>query len=138
MFLDRISDNNSKDVIVYICYDREGRVMAEYVDWGDPAGANKFSKAGGGFTSNAELMSEACGIEVEPSEQNLTARIESVDQQLKRIDGILIDPSCIRLINGFLGGYCYPEIGSTGVYGDKPIKNRFSHPQDALQYRELM
>jgi len=107
---------------------------AGYADYGDPAGANEFSKKEGGFTSNAELMKDACGIDVEPSEQNLTARIESVDQQLARIGGILIDPSCIRLINGFLGGYCYPEIGNTGIYGDKPIKNRFSHIHDGLQY----
>jgi len=107
---------------------------AEYVDYGDPAGANRYSRREGGFTSNAELMKEACGIDVESSEQNLTARIQSVDQQLARIDGLLIDPSCTRLINGFLGGYCYKEIGTTGTYVDKPLKNRFSHVADALQY----
>jgi hypothetical protein len=107
---------------------------AEYVDWDDPAGHSKFSKKEGGFTSNAELIREAIGIGLEASEQNLDARINAVDGQLALIDGMLIDPSCTRLINGFVGGYCYPEIGTTGEYSDHILKNRFSHIQDALQY----
>lgn len=111
---------------------------AEYVDWADPAGFNQFSKKIGGFTSNAELMAseEAGAVEVEASEQNFTARRESVDQLMGRIDGLLIDPGCIRLINGFLGGYHYKEIGGpgTGIYSTEPVKNKFSHPHDALQY----
>lgn len=108
---------------------------AEYLDWGDPAGANKFSRREGGFTSNAELMEKECGVKVQASEQNLTARIGSVQKQLNLIDGLLIDPSCVRLINGFIGGYCYPEIGkNSGIYGDKPEKNRFAHVHESLQY----
>lgn len=107
---------------------------ARYTDYGDPAGANQFSKPGGGFTSNAQLQKEESGVEVHPSEQNPVARIQAVDQALGKINGLLIDPSCIRLINGFLGGYHYPEIGKTGEYRQTPEKNRFSHPQDGLQY----
>jgi len=107
---------------------------AGYTDYADPAGANKFSTRDGGFTSNAALMHDAAGISVISSEQNLAARINSVDDQLNVIDGMLIDPACTRLINGFLGGYCYPEIGNTGEYSDHPLKNRFSHVHDALQY----
>jgi phage terminase large subunit len=110
---------------------------ATYQDWGDPAGANKFSKMDGGFTSNAQLMLEAAGVNVVSSDQNMTARIQSVDQALGRFAGLLIDPSCTRLINGFLGGYCYPEIGNSGEHSDKPDKNRFSHIHDALQYLML-
>lgn len=107
---------------------------AKYVDWGDPAGANKFSKKEGGFTSNAQLMFETAKVEVLSSDQNFTARVQAIDQQLGQIDGVLIDPSCTRLINGFLGGYCYPLMGSTGEYNNKPEKNRFSHVHDAGQY----
>jgi hypothetical protein len=106
---------------------------AEFLDYGDPAGAAKFSKSGGGFTSNHELMAE-CGVIVVPGESNLTARIQAVDQVLALRDGLLIDPSCIRIIGGFDGGYCYPEIGTTGEYGDKPLKNKYSHPHDAIQH----
>lgn len=107
---------------------------AKWVDWDDPAGHNEFSTKDGGFTSNAKLINGAVGLSLKPSEQNLTARINSVDDALARIDGMLIDPSCVRLINGFLGGYCYPEVGVTGVYRDRPDKNRFSHVHDGLQY----
>jgi len=107
---------------------------AKFVDWADPAGSNEFSTREGGFTSNAKLMQEAAGVRVAPSEQNLTARINAVDDLLRQRDGFLIDPGCTRLTNGFLGGYCYPETSIQGVYGDKPEKNRFSHVHDATQY----
>lgn len=107
---------------------------AVYHDWDDPAGHNQYSKREGGFTSNAELMKDECGVDCKASEQNPTARIQSLDQQLGKIDGVLIDPSCTRLINGMIGGYCYPEIGTTGEYSDKVLKNRFSHIVEALEY----
>ncbi len=107
---------------------------AKYEDWGDPAGDNQFSKKGGGFTSNTQLVREATGIRIRPSDQNWTARKESVEKQLGVIDGLIIDPSCIRLINGFVGGYHYKEIGVSGRYQEKPEKNKFSHVHDALQY----
>ena len=114
---------------------------AEWAEWGDPAGEGKFSKSGGGLTSNADLMRE-CGIVLLASEQNWDARRESVETQMGKMvsgqPGVLIDPSCTRLINGFLGGYCYPEMGTTGIYGDKPIKNKYSHVHDALQYMMVM
>jgi len=87
------------------------------------------------MTSNAQLQYEEFGIVVVPSEQGLQARISSVDQMLSRIDGILIDPRCTRLINGFIGGYVYPEkVGSQNEFLQSPIKNQFSHVHDALQY----
>lgn len=108
---------------------------AIYTHYADPAGESRFSKAGGGFTSNAELMRRECGIDVLPSEQNFTARVQAVEQQLKRLHGMLIDPSCTRLINGFVGGYCYKEVCSTpGVFSENVLKNKYSHVQDALQY----
>ncbi len=104
---------------------------AECLDWGDPAGENEYSARRSTtiqtrFTSNAQLMRE-CGVDVKPSEQNFRARVEAVERALRLRNGLLIDPGCTRLINGFLGGYCYPEIGNTGIYGEKPIKNKYSH-----------
>ncbi len=47
----------------------------------------------------------------------------------------LIDPSCTRLINGFMGGYCFPPSpGIVGEFGRTPLKNKYSHIHDALQY----
>ncbi|KKN00233.1 hypothetical protein LCGC14_1139880 [marine sediment metagenome] len=107
---------------------------AKWMDWADPAGENQYSKREGGFTSNAQLMRETCRVDVIPSDNNWEARKEGVNRSLGRINGLLIDPGCIRLINGFVGGYHYPEIGNTGVFSDKPEKNRFSHVHDSLQY----
>lgn len=107
---------------------------AEYVDFADPAGENHFSDRRGQLTSNAKLMRDECGINPVPSEQNITARVQAVDQMLARRDGILIDPDNALLIDGFMGGYHYPEIGTTGYYGDKPEKNKYADAHDALQY----
>lgn len=107
----------------------------KYVDYADPAGSAEFSKKEGGFTSNAKLMREECGIDVIPSEQNFEARKGSVDGQLAKIDGMLIDPNCTRIIDGFIGGYHYPEINaSRGQYSRDPSKNKYSHIHDSLQY----
>jgi len=107
---------------------------AEYTDYADPAGNAEFSKKEGGFTSNARLMREECGVSVLPSEQNFASRINAVDGALAKYDGLLLDPSCTRLQNGFLGGYHYPEIGNTGTFSEAPKKNKYSHVHDSLQY----
>jgi len=106
---------------------------AEFVDYADPAGEAKYSKREGGFTSNADLM-RAEGITPIPADNNWQARKEAVEKQLRMINGLVIDPGCIRLINGFMAGYCYAEIGTSGIHRDKPDKNRFSHVHDSLQY----
>jgi len=110
-----------------------GHLIAAH--YGDPAGGAKFARASGGLTSNAQLQFEECGIVIIPSEQGIYARIQAVDQMLSRNDGVLIDPRCTRLINGFSGGYVYPEkMGSQGEYLQQPLKNSYSHLHDALQY----
>lgn len=107
---------------------------ASFVHPDDPAGHNQFSTREGGFTSNAEIMAEY-GIQTVASEQNFKARISAVEAALSRRDGLLIDPSCVRLINGFISGYHYKEIGvGSGIFADAPEKNKYSHIHDALQY----
>lgn len=101
--------------------------------WGDPAGSQQYSRKEGGFTSNSKLLQDECGIDVQPSEQNPTVRIQAVEQMLARSNAVRIDSSCRRLIAGFMGGYVYPEYMG-GRFGEKPIKNRYSHVHDALQY----
>lgn len=101
---------------------------ADYEDWGDPAGENRYSRKDGGLTSNAELMRNECDILVYPSEQNPIVRQSSVSKMLGRIAGLIIDPSCTRLINGFMGGYCFPPSpGIVGEFGRTPLKNKYSH-----------
>lgn len=103
----------------------------------DPAGFSKYSDPtrAGNFTSNAQMVESAFGIHLVVAEQNLDVRIAAVDQMLARRDGILLDVSCNRLINGFQGGYVRPEVfHNYGEYSDRPKKNQFSHVHDALQY----
>lgn len=71
---------------------------------------------------------------------SLSPRLESVNHYLNRmIDGapaFLIHPRCSTLRKGFQGRYEYGRVQVVGEerYKDQPKKNKFSHPQDALQY----
>ena len=113
---------------------------AEVAHYCDPAGFAKYSDRNGGLTSNAQLQEEMCGIHLHPSRQELDMRLSAVDQLLARRDGLLIDPSCIRLVNGFQGGYVRKENARAGIgeYRTNPEKNKFSHVHDALQYIIVM
>ncbi len=84
------------------------------------------------------------GITAYPTNTNdPVVRTESVEQMLNRmIDGLpgfLLDPSCKTLRQGFRSGYHYKRMQVSGEarYDDKPLKNKFSHPHDALQYLAL-
>ena len=67
-------------------------------------------------------------------------RIESVEATLNRMvegaPGVLIDPNCKTLRQGFRSGYHYRrlKVGGEARYDTSPSKNRFSHVHDALQY----
>ena len=46
-----------------------------------------------------------------------------------------MDTKCINLKKGFNGGYHYRRLQTSGDrYDEKPLKNRYSHVHDALQY----
>lgn len=105
--------------------------------YGDPAG---------NFPSQDEqtyfevLRSEGIPIKAAPT-NNPSKRIETVVDVLSRmVDGmpaLIVSPKCKHLIKGMNGGYQYKKISTSGGddrYGDKPLKNRFSDVQDALQY----
>jgi hypothetical protein len=70
----------------------------------------------------------------------LSPRLEGVNHYLNRmIDGapaFLLHPRCTTLRKGFQGRYEYGRVQVVGEdrYKDQPKKNKFSHPQDALQY----
>ncbi len=47
----------------------------------------------------------------------------------------MFDPGCRLLINGGIGGYCYPENKSImGEFLPNVLKNKYSHVWDALEY----
>ena len=73
---------------------------------------------------------------------DVSLRIESVATVLNRMvdgqSGILIDFRCKELVKGFEGGYQYRRLQVSGErYEDKPLKDRYSHIHDAMQYLML-
>lgn len=81
------------------------------------------------------------GIDCWPGNQDPVLRLESVRYLLSQaIDGkpgLLIHPRCKRTRKGFQGEYQYRRVlvgGSNARFAEKPDKNKYSHPHDALQY----
>jgi hypothetical protein len=107
---------------------------------GDPAGVNRSQTDE--KTCFQELAS--MGLVCEPADTNeFVKRRESVAFFLQRLTssgpGFVIDPDCKVLIKGFRGGYRYERLKVSGSarFKDRPIKDRFSHPHDAMQYLAL-
>ena len=107
--------------------------QTKYQDIGDPAGKNRDTNK---MSPAAYLLK--LNIAVEDGIQTFKTRREAVVGRLtKLINGvpaIVIDPGCTRLIDGFEGGYAFPEISNSGIFRDEPAKNEYSHIHDAIQY----
>lgn len=104
---------------------------------GDPAGATRAQSDE--KTCFQELLE--MGLLCEPASTNdFLGRRESVAYFLQRMasgePGFIVDPSCKTIRKGFNGGYRYERIktGGSARFKDRPIKDKFSHPHDALQY----
>jgi hypothetical protein len=103
---------------------------------GDPAGVSRSQS--NERTCYQELLE--VGIASEPADTNdFIPRRESVAFFLNRLaggdPGFVLSPNCRTLRKGFLGGYRYERLKVAGErYRDRPVKDRFSHPHDALQY----
>lgn len=115
------------------CSDTFGKYGARYRDVGDPAGRVRDT----GKMSPKDYLAKL-GIYVEDGQQNFKVRREAVASRLTKLinkqPAIQIDPGCKRLVDGFEGGYAYPEIGNSGVFRPEPMKNEYSHCHDALAY----
>ena len=126
--VDRFSD----DVITHCNQQYPGW---EFEDTGDPAGNQR-----------AQTDEKTCfqilqkkNIQILAGEQSPTIRIESVKKPLNTMikgqPGLIVDPRCKVIRKGFQGKYKYRRIMvSEEKYQDKPEKNDYSHPHDALQY----
>lgn len=106
---------------------------------GDPAGIQRSQ------SNEATCMDELrnLGLPTEPAHTNeFTARREAVAGFLNKLvdgqPGFILSQNCRKLRKGFLGGYCYKRVQVSGQrFRDKPDKNEYSHPHDALQYLAL-
>ncbi len=110
---------------------------SEYIfeDYGDPAG--QFGAETDESTCFQILQGK--GIEIMAGEQTPLLRQESVKKTLITMANGLpilqLHPRCRMLRKGFQGKYRYRRMQvSNERYEDKPEKNAFSHPHDALQY----
>lgn len=103
---------------------------------GDPAGQNRAQTDE--RTCFQELLE--AGIPTVPANTNdFIPRRESVAFFLNRMaggePGFLLDGRCKTLRKGFIGGYRYERMRVAGeIYKERPVKDRFSHIHDALQY----
>lgn len=103
----------------------------------DPAG---FQRSQVDERTCAAAMMSSGFKKIAPGPVDWESRRQAVENWLIKLtaDGaglIVSEDACPVLIEGFGGGYRYPEK-ATEVEPTKiaPIKNRFSHPHDALQY----
>jgi len=102
-----------------------------FQDFGDPAG-----------DARSQVDEKTCfqilrskGIMIEPGTQEPGIRIEAVRKPMGRKDGFVMHPRCKVLRKGFKGGYFYRKMmNKAGTISEKPEKNDYSHPHDALQY----
>jgi hypothetical protein len=107
---------------------------------GDPAGNQK-----------AQTDERTCFEEVKAKKLRIRAaktnaylpRRSAVAWYLSKLIGgkpaFLLDPCCTVLRKGFNGGYKYRRIKVAGEerFTDDPMKNKYSHPHDGLQYAAL-
>lgn len=137
MTSDNMSIDQFSDEVLEHCAKSFRHSRPIFEDWGDPAGNER---AQTDKRTCFEIM-RAKDIEVEGSIQDPTMRQEAV-RKLLRTPGpgweprFVLHERCKMLRKGFLGGYHRRRLQVAGPerYADKPEKNSFSHPHDALQY----
>jgi len=110
--------------------------------WGDPAGGTR--SIDDGQTTGFDILKEYTGWNdtwgPAPGENVISTRLEVVIDALNRLvdgqPGIILNPDVSSLRKGFAGGYCrkFLKQGDGTQTMETPVKNRFSHPHDALQY----
>lgn len=108
-----------------------------FVLWGDPSGDYRAQSD----ETTPFQMFRVAGLKARPAPTNdPVVRIGAVESVLTRMTNgqpcMLVDPRCVTIKRGFMGGYQYKRLQVSGSerYDDKPDKNKYSHPHDALQY----
>lgn len=113
----------------------------KFEDYGDPAGNQRSAMTADRDEKTCYDILLGKGIRVDPGEQNVTIRLESVRRPLNTLRNgkpvLQLHPRCEMLRKGFRGRYQFRRVKVAGAaerYHDEPDKNEYSHPHDALQY----
>lgn len=112
---------------------------ATFRGYGDPAGEQKGQDA---EDKTAFQYVQAHGLPIVPAPTNVwTRRREAVANTLQALcmnaqPALIISPKCKLTRRGMAGGYACARVQVSGEarYQDLPIKNKYSHPCEALQY----
>lgn len=106
---------------------------------GDPAGDGADNDE-----HTAYQILAANQIVARPAHTNeFSVRTDAVNTAFGRlidgVPGLIIHPECSVTRKGCLGGYAYKRIwqGTNERFDSKPVKNEYSHPCEALQYKLL-
>lgn len=104
---------------------------------GDPTGGSRSALA----QMNSFQTLQQFGLVARPAPTNdPDMRIAAVNYFLQRDGGFIVDARCTTIIEAMLGGYRFKKRNPSDMdttYKDRPEKNKFSHPSDALQYAAL-
>jgi hypothetical protein len=122
---------------VQICK-KEYKTITTFRGWGDPAG---MAGSQTDDTTPIDVVSSQ-GMPMAPAPTNdFMLRREAVAGLLTKLTrlgrpALIISPTCKILRKGMGGGYCYRRLKVSGDerFEDHPLKNRFSHVCEALQY----
>lgn len=113
----------------------------KFEDYGDPAGNQRSAMSADKDEKTCFDILRGKGIAIQPSEQNLTIRIESVKKPLSTLHRgkpqLQLHSRCKMVRKGFQGRYQYKRLKISGTeerFHDQPDKNQYSHPHDAVQY----
>jgi len=105
-----------------------------YDMWCDPAG-NQRNQVNA--TTPFDVL-RAAGFKPRAGPSDLETRLGAVRGPLNRLvhghPGMIINPECTILLDGFMGGYKYVTTEKTGEPRDIPDKTFESHVHDALQH----
>ena len=109
-----------------------------FISRGDPAGNQRKSTDA---TTDIDILNE-CGIPTVACPTNSPkARREAVVYFLTKFvgeePGLVIGSHCPMIRKGFAGRYYYKKVSTSSreeLFNAEPVKNKYSHPADALQY----
>jgi hypothetical protein len=127
-------DKFSDDVLNHCKRSFKGDVRFE--NYGDPAGNQRAQTD----ARTCFEIAAAKGMDIIPSEQDPTLRMESVRKPLRTLIGgepqFVLHPRCKNIRKGFLGGYSLRrlQVGGPERYVSRPDKGGLSHIMNALEY----